>query len=417
MGKVTISIVGAGNRGYEAYGSLLNQREDAEVVAVAEPDEEKRIRFANAYGISCEMCFKDWKALLEKGRVSDGIIIATPDRLHVEPLIEFAKQDYRILLEKPIAQSTDDLLKILECRETSGKVAVAHVLRYTPFYKTVKSLIDDGKIGKLIGIEQTEKIGYFHFAHSYVRGNWRNEKESGPAILTKSCHDSDILYWLTGRSCKKVISKGKLFYFNKENKPEGAADRCLNCPIEEFCPYSAVKIYLQDKTEWPVSVISTDSSLEARREAIKYGPYGRCVFSSDNDVVDHQTVFFIFDNDIIANFTMTAFTGKITRTLNIHGSHGEIIGDLETGNVELSVFGKGRTHYPIEENYGGHSGGDYGLIDAFVSWLKGDRNLIPTSLENSIHSHMMAFAAEHSRRMGGAAVSPEYFVNLKNSNL
>lgn len=417
MSKVTVSIVGAGNRGYEAYGNILSQREDAEIVAVAEPDEEKRIRFAKAYGIEREMCFTDWKELLAKDRLSDGIIIATPDRLHIEPLIEFAKKGYRILLEKPIAQSADDVLKILDCKETSGRVIVAHVLRYTPFYKTVKTFIDEGKIGKLIGLEQTEKIGFFHFAHSYVRGNWRNEKESGPTILTKSCHDADILHWLTGRACKKVISRGKLYYFNEQNKPQGASNRCLDCPVEKFCPYSAVKIYLQDNTDWPVSVISTDRSLEARKKAIKYGPYGRCVYSSDNDVVDHQTVFFVFDNDVIASFTMSAFTGKITRTLDIHGSHGEIVGDLESGNIELNIFGKGKKNYVVKRISGGHSGGDYGLIEEFVAWLRDEKNFASTTLENSIHSHMMAFAAEHSRRLGGAAVSPGYFANLKKSDL
>ncbi len=417
MSKITISIIGAGNRGYEAYGRILNEREDTELIAVAEPYEKKRRRFADQYGINREMCFKDWKELLARGKISDGAIIATPDRFHVEPVIEFVRQGYKVLLEKPIAQNANEVLRILNCEEVSGKVVVAHVLRYTPFYRTVKSLIDEGSIGKLIGIEQIEKVGYFHFAHSYVRGNWRNEEESGPTILTKSCHDADILHWLVGEKCRKVISQGKLYYFKEENKPEGASDRCNDCSVEEYCPYSALKIYLGNNTGWPVSVISTDNSLEARKQALKYGPYGRCVYSSDNDVADHQTVLFRFDNDIIANFTLSAFTDKITRRLNIYGSHGEIVGDLESGNIVLSVFSKGKTNYPIVEAIGGHSGGDYGLIEAFVSWIRGVDNIATTTLENSVHSHMMAFAAEHSRKLDGVSVSPEYFANLMKSDI
>ncbi|AKI97405.1 Gfo/Idh/MocA family protein [Kosmotoga pacifica] len=404
MKKVSISIIGAGNRGYEAYGKLLLNREDVKVVAVAEPDRIKRERFSKEHNVPKENQFASWEELLSREQLSDGLIIATPDRLHVEPAIKAAKFGYTILLEKPIAQNPEEILKMLDIPEVKERVTIAHVLRYTPFFKTLKGLLDNGEIGTIIGIEHIERIGFFHFAHSYVRGNWRKKSESGPSILTKSCHDADILHWLVGERCEKVISLGELYHFSSENKPAEAAERCLDCSLKDSCPYSATRIYLTGYTGWPVSVITTDLSYEGRLKALREGPYGRCVYSSDNDVVDHQATFFYFRNGVVANFTMTAFSHDITRQIRIHCSHGEIYGDLDGGFIELNIFGKERKEVPIEGVKGGHSGGDEGLVEEFVALLKGEKKRLSTAFEDSVHSHMMAFAAEKSREQSGIVV-------------
>lgn len=403
MKQVRVSVIGAGNRGYEAYGKLLLKREDVKVVAVAEPDAVKRERFSLEHNVPEEHQFSDWRELLSKDRLSDGLIIATPDKTHVEPAIVAAKKGYTVLLEKPIAQEPEAILKMLQIPQVRERVTIAHVLRYTPFFTRVKALLEEGAIGNLIGIEHVERIGFYHFAHSYVRGNWRKKSESGPTILTKSCHDADILHWLIGEKCEKVSSLGDLYHFKAENKPQEAADKCLDCSLKNSCPYSATRIYLTENTGWPVSVITTDLSTEGRLRALREGPYGRCVYASDNDVVDHQVTMFHFKNGVIANFTMTAFSDDITRHIRIRGSHGEIFGDLEKGYIELSIFGGKKEVIPVEVR-GGHSGGDEGLIEEFIALLKGEKEKLTTAFEDSVHSHMMAFAAEESRLKGGAVI-------------
>ena len=197
-----------------------------------------------------------------------------------------------------------------ETARKRGKVlSVCHVLRYTPFFSKIKELLDKGCIGRLISIQHNENVGYWHYAHSFVRGNWRNSEDSSPMILAKSCHDMDIMLWLAGADCRSISSYGSLTHFKSENAPEGAPYRCMDgCPVQNECPYYAPRLYLTENTSWPTSVISADTGIEARTKALREGPYGRCVYRCDNNVVDHQVVAIEFKNDVTAVFTMSAFT-------------------------------------------------------------------------------------------------------------
>ncbi len=408
---VKILLIGAGNRGYEAYGRAIKTRSDAKIIAVAEPDEGKRKRFAREHSIPEAMQFSSWEELLEKEKFADGVIIATPDRLHVKPAISAMKKGYHVLLEKPIAPTREGVQKVVDiAKQTKRIVVVGHVLRYTKFFKKLKKLLDSKIIGEIIGIEHKENVGFFHFAHSFVRGNWRNSRESSPSILAKSCHDLDILYWLTGVRCKTLTSFGELVYFRSENKPDKATLRCLDCPkeVERLCPYSAKKIYLTDYIGWPVSVISLDLSYKGRMKALREGPYGRCVFACDNDVVDHQVVNMVFENGIKATFTMTAFSNTITRRIRIFGTQGEIRGEFEKGEIEVIKFGEVERkiyNFGVYDMGMGHSGGDRGIVRHFISLLKGEESRSFTNIEESVHSHFMAFAAEESRLEGGIPVN------------
>ncbi len=410
---ITVVILGAGNRGYEAYGKIIKGRDDIEVVAVAEPDEAKRRRFATDHLIPPEMQFKTWKELLSKKKFADAAIVATPDRMHVEPAVAAMKKGYHIILEKPIAPTPEGVMEVARtAEETKRIVVVGHVLRYTKFFRKLKEIVDSGVIGRLIGIEHKENVGFFHFAHSFVRGNWRRADTSAPSILAKSCHDLDLLYWLVGARCKSISSFGELTYFKKGNKPKGAADRCLDCPseIEGKCPYSAKKIYLTDYIGWPVSVISVDLSYEGRLKALREGPYGRCVYSCDNDVVDHQVVNMAFENGVKATFTMTAFSSEITRRIRIFGSLGEIRGEFEKGEIEVIRFADPKKivyEFNVNSTEIGHGGGDWGLVAHFVELLKGATKANPSSIREAVHSHFMAFAAEKSRLNNGETIEVE----------
>lgn len=399
--KTKIAVLGAGDRGREAYGNYILQNPgEAEMVAVAEPNPEKRNAFAKEHNIKEENIFKSWEQLLEQEKLADGIIISTMDKMHLEPAKKAMEKDYKILLEKPITPNLEDTLAVLAHNQKhDSEVLVCHVLRYTNFFKKLKELLADQVIGKIQFIDHIENVGYYHFAHSFVRGNWRTTKEAAPIILQKTCHDLDLIYWLFGKKALELKSNGKLSYFNKENAPANSGKRCLECSIEADCPYSAKKIYLTGETGWPVSVISDDLSKKGIYQAVKEGPYGRCVYHSDNNVPDTQTVQMTLEDNIDVNFALTAFSEEINRTIKIFGSQGEIRADFADKTIEIYKFGQEKEKIKIKNSSSGHGGGDAGIMRDFISLLKGEENKSKTlsTLKDSVESHLMAFAAERSR--------------------
>jgi predicted dehydrogenase len=436
---VRLALIGAGNRGAEVYGQYcLDHPDEARIVAIADPRAPRLNRVADAHGVPAEHRYDAWEPLLDQPRFCDAVVIATPDRVHVDPAVRALDQGYDILLEKPIAPSAEGVRRIGEAAARSGAtITIAHVLRYTPFFSTLERLVREGHIGQLVSIQYAENIGYWHFAHSYVRGNWARSDISSPMILAKSCHDLDIIRWLAGSPCVGVSSFGGLAHFRADNRPEGAPERCIDgCPVADDCPYYAPRFYIDRLANWhgpPVTVITDDTSIEGRVQALKEGPYGRCVYSSDNDVADNQVVLLEFENEVTASLTVSAFTQDSTRTLKLMGSHGEIRGDLDKGEIEIRGFaprrepdlpleggdmptlqGGGAAVYrvagvPTHDDTGavlgafvGHAGGDEGLMRDFVERLQiHKRGSTPdeavTSLVQSLDSHQMAFAAEEAR--------------------
>jgi len=406
--QASIAIIGAGSRGY-GYGKLASSLGGkCKVVAVAEPRDFFRKRAAEEFGIAPENVFKDWKELAKRPRLADAVVVATQDKMHVEPALAMIKKGYNVMLEKPMAPTEAECRKIVKAATEKGVIfAVCHVLRYTRYYTKLKEILDTGAIGDIVTVRHLEPVCYWHQAHSYVRGNWRNSKESSPMILAKSCHDMDILLYLIGKRCKRISSFGSLRHFRKECKPEGAAARCFDCKFaDKGCPYSAKKIYLRDRAEkgnygWPVDVVSQDFSVEGVTKALKEGPYGRCVYECDNDVVDNQTVNFEFEGPVTATFTMTAFTISGGRETEIMGTKGIIKGD--SSNIELTRFEDGaKETFDCAKTQGmlgdGHGGGDGGIVRSFVeALLAEDQARLKSGAKESLESHLMAFAAEKSR--------------------
>jgi predicted dehydrogenase len=404
MRKAKILIIGAGDRGNAYANYSLQNPGELQVAGIAEPDRERRGRFCKKYNIDDKYAFKDWKDALKKEKFADAAIITTQDRMHFGPATGFLRKGYNVLVEKPMATTPEECTKMVSASKKQNTMfGVCHVLRYTPFYRKIKEIIDSSVIGDIATIEHIESVQYWHQAHSFVRGNWRNSNTSSPMILAKSCHDMDILRWLIDKPCRKVSSFGSLLHFKKENAPRGSTERCTGgCRVEKECPYSAMKLYLDPKrTGWPVSVISADLSMQGRIKALKEGPYGRCVYRCDNNVVDHQVVSLEFEGGITASFTMTAFTstGKDRRT-RIMGTKGEII--CEPPLIEVNTFKDNKTKtYDTADNASpgsGHGGGDYGIMRDFTRALRENNPAyLSSSIEVSLESHLMAFAAEESR--------------------
>lgn len=424
MKKITAVLIGAGQRGGEAYSRYaLDYPHELQFIAVAEPNEEKRENFRLKHGIEENMCFSSWDELLAEKKLADAALICTQDNLHYEPTMQALKKKYHVLLEKPMAVTPEHCIEMGEYAKRYQRIfSICHVLRFTSFFSTIKKLLEEGRIGRLISIQHNENVSYWHHAHSYVRGNWRNSNIASPMILAKSCHDMDILLWIAGADCVKISSFGALTHFKRENAPKGAPLRCLDgCPAGDECIYNAAKQYLTEDTGWPTSVISVDTSLEARRKALMEGPYGRCVYHCDNNVVDHQVVNIEFANEVTAAFTMCAFTNDNSRTIKLMGTKGEIRGAIDKYEIEVTDFASQRKdiiYLDRTNSRTGHHGGDYGLIRDFVRLVQKDGvNDGLTSASISVQSHIMAFAAEKSRLEGRVIFLEDYQKSLGYNSL
>ncbi|WP_246842869.1 Gfo/Idh/MocA family protein [Allokutzneria sp. NRRL B-24872] len=403
---VTVAIVGAGSRG-STYAARATATGKARVVAVAEPRAGARQALVDEHEVP--HVFEDWRELAARPRLADVAVIATQDQEHMEPAIELARRGYHLLLEKPMATTEAACEAIVRAAEEAGvMLAVCHVLRYTPYTRAMKSIVDSGRIGDVVSVEHLEPVGWWHHAHSYVRGNWRREDESTFMLMAKSCHDLDWLAHIVGRPAVRVSSFGGLYEFRPERKPHGAADRCLDCSVEPDCPYSAPRIYLPFLKEpdrvWPLSVVTAERTADGVLKALRDGPYGRCVYACDNDVVDHQVVDIEYTGGVTASFTMTAFAPVSHRKTRVFGTRGSLDGDGETITVHDFLTGPEvvtPTYSGGATADDGHGGGDQGLVNAFIEAVRtGDPNLILTNGRDSLRSHRLVWAAEDARRTG-----------------
>lgn len=419
-GKVTVAILGAGSRGMDMYAKLFYRMQDeVEIRAVADPNPDRLKKFCEMYDIPDDRAFQSDGELFSQPRLADGLVVSTQDRQHFAHTMAALEKGYHIMLEKPISPSEEECIQIAQkANEVKRHVVVCHVLRYTHFYQTVKKMILSGGIGEVVSIQANEDVGFWHQAHSFVRGNWRNSETSAPMILAKCCHDTDIIQWLMDKKCTAVSSFGSNLFFNKEHAPKGSTSRCLDgCEYKEKCPYDAEDIYVKgylgvkNNREHPVNILAVDPTEEKIYQALREGPYGRCVFQCDNDVVDHQVVNFEFEGGATASLTMCAFN-KGGRDIKVMGTHGFIY-TQDWGNVVTMVkFDACGDDYEqvdirtLDTEFEGHGGGDKRLAEEFVRLLQ-DKDYTSISLstaERSIDSHRICFAAEKSRLSGGNAV-------------
>ena len=404
MKKVSVVIIGGGGRGTIYARHVLEMNNRVEVVAIAEPRDFFRNRIGDMHGIPPENRFSCWQDVVKRGKIADAAIITTQDRMHLEPALAFAELKYDILIEKPLTPDPDGCRRIAEAAKRNGIIfSVCHVLRYSNFTRTLKKLIDEGAVGKVMSVQHLEPVGHWRFAHSYVRGNWRKEAESSSALLAKSIHDLDWICYIVKSDCIRVSSFGSLMFFNAANKPEGASDRCLTCSLEKTCPYSAPRFYLtriRQNLRGPyVESVVGNPTEENMIEALRTGPYGRCVFACDNDVVDHQVVNMEFENGATAVFTLAGCSKYGNRRTTVFGSSGELFGDGEKLYYYSYLTGETRSvsipaHIPTDV----HGGGDYNLLDSFVTAVATrDPSTIVTGADVSLRTHMLVFASEVSR--------------------
>lgn len=404
MKKKKAIILGAGYRGraYAEYAAI--HPDELEIVGVADP--------VQAATIPSPRYWNDWRDCLDEKPEADIVVIAMPDDLHFEPAMKALDAGYHLLLEKPISPTESQTRELIAKALRKKKlVFVGHVLRYAPSFARIKSLIDSGEMGQVVSINHQESAGYFKVAHSYVRGIFNNSARSSPIILAKCSHDFDLFsWWLQGKKCIKVTSFGSLMHFIPENRPEGAADRCTKCPaaVEKNCVWSAKKMYLESTD---LHYLFADSTRTAMQKVVNESRFGRCVYTCDNDVPDHQCVLMEFEGGVTVSHTMTGFTKNNMRTTRISCTKGEIFFDGSELHVNIFSGDTAKTDVPESlrgGNYSRHGGGDLNLVAAMLRVLdKNDMAEICRIDRESLQSHVISFSAERSRLSGGVTITIE----------
>ncbi len=410
-----IAIIGFGSRG-QMFARLLAKETQAKLVAVAEPA-EALLAQAGEYGVVENMRFVDADAFFAQGKICDAVIISTQDAQHCEMTLKALDLGYDVCLEKPAATTVEDCILIRERAQALGrKVMLTHVLRYAPFYRYLKELILSGELGDIVDIDMVENVAYWHFALSYVRGPWRKAADSTPSIIAKCCHDLDLAKWLMDKKCESVSSYGSLYYFNPVHAPKGSAKHCVDCDKEtkKNCPYDAYKVY---PARMERMVVGGMARLKGRDIyevlAEKEDVVSRCVFHSENDVVDNQVVNMRFEDGSTAHLTMTAFSEDCYRTIGVHGTKGEAFGNLDEAKLTVNIFGKSREVVDVNEKFnkdkvnlgGGHGGGDTYLLKDFLNYITvNEPSVTRTTIVDSIESHVIGFKAEESRQKGGISL-------------
>ncbi|KAF7192280.1 Glucose--fructose oxidoreductase [Pseudocercospora fuligena] len=478
--KPRLLIVGAGSRGH-AYARATVDSGLGTVAAIAEPIDFKRGLLGSNYiwpgGTPCpENEFTSWKQFVkyeqqrrkdEAAGISvpagiDGIFICVRDEHHIEVLTAIAPLGLHIMSEKPLATSLDDCLRIEKALLSAPKriFAIGHVLRYSPHNMLLRHLVRERQvIGDVLSIEHTEPVGWWHFSHSYVRGNWRKESTTAPSLLTKSCHDIDFILWMLcspapgeGQHAHlpaRLTSSGSLKHFRRSQKPReaGPATNCLSCPIKDSCQYSALRIYndkvlAKGNAKWPIDIVnpevetilaesgpekakqtllatlSEDYDVKSTKLSDIEGRswYGRCVWESDNDVCDDQYVTLEWDDDTDGRGSKTASFHMIAQTLaqcerrgRIYGTSGEIYYDSKSITVHDFTNDTTKTYNPEVPKNSHHGGGDDGLTQQFIKAIiackdgsmkvnEAQTQYMGCTMEEIVRSHAAVFAAEEARR-------------------
>lgn len=418
---ITISIIGVGARGAEAYGRYIHACKDKfKIVSLCDVNEYRLEKYGKVFEVPEEERYTDENEFFTKKR-SDVLLIATMDKMHVRQAVKALDLGYDLVLEKPISDDVEELKMLTEKAKEKGRmVMVCHVLRYNVMVSKLKKLLDEGAIGRLISMDQTENVCFWHQAHSFVRGNWRNREQTTPMIMQKCCHDLDLIQYFIGARCRSVASMGALSYFKAENRPEGAADRCLDCKYKMDCKYSAYRIYVDGwlssgrKEEFPYNLITDVLPItkDALMTSLRETNYGKCVFACDNNVVDNQTLIMQFENGVTATLKMEAFTARGGRDFRFFGTEGE----LELYEIEDKIILRRFMEEPIVwkiselvdelggQGEGGHGGSDWRMFDSLYNIYFTDKLNASSAIEGSLESHYMALAAERSRLEGGKLI-------------
>ncbi len=415
----TVAILGCGNRGtVYAQNMVAQEPRKFTVVSVCDRNPQQLVKISQMMPLEEKNLFTDEEIFFQEKR-ADILILSTWDKDHVHQCIRAMELGYDILLEKPISDCAQEIDLLLKAQKKTGrKIVVCHVLRYSAGVTLLDKVLKTGVLGKLITIDQTERVRFWHYLQAYFKLHSLWEGKTFATILAKCCHDLDLIQHFAKAKCHSVSSVGGVAFFKRENAPEGATEYCLDCPHMESCPYSAKRVYVDNwkaagcpEFKWPWNKVSlkNPNTEEDLYSGIRNSVFGKCAFMLDADkdehVVDHQLVQMAFKNGVVANLKMV-FSANVGRRIALYGTLGEVVMDMYTDTVEVMPYGGEKQVLKISDHAfiaDQHGGGDRGIVQELYGIMTGEITEY-TSLEESVESHLIGIAAEKSRLNGGELV-------------
>jgi predicted dehydrogenase len=409
---VRIAVIGAGVRGTSLIRKLSSSEFPTQVVAVAEPDLNRRTSFAQEYVLPEDVQFPSWQAFVDSELYSDAVIIATMDNQHTGPAVACLQRGCHILIEKPLADTFSGCQSIVTTQREAGLVvSVCHTLRFMDAFRRIKQVIDDGVLGQLIHIEHMEAIGHYRFTHNYVRGRWSREENNAFLLLHKCCHDLDFLAWLIGCQCSRVSSFGSLKYFAPSNAPVGSGKRCLqDCQIVESCPYSALRVYVDANLTDRLTDLGKTNTRQDRLEAVRHGPFGVCVWQAGNNVVDHQVVSMEFTNGTTVTCTLSGYAAFHGRRTTIQGTRAELIFSEADYSITIKRFSESEPEHIDLPRINAYHPEDQEIVDNWLSKIFDPfSKRMNVDASEAMRTLAIVFAAERSRNTGRIVEMAEYY--------
>ena len=367
MAPLKIGVIGSGARISNVIGHVLEGTgEQAVVHSICDPDQRSIDRARERFGE--HVVVKDNYQDLVQDPEIDWVFIGSWNCFHKEQAVAAFEAGKHVFCEKPLGTSLEDCIAMKTAYEKSGcKFVIGFTLRYSPFYRKIKELVDGGEIGDIISMEFNETLDFNH--GGYIHGDWRRKTEyAGTHLLEKCCHDIDLVNWIVNSKASKVASFGGTDFFTPENAGE----------IERVGKNEDGKDAFRT---WP-------------------GLVSENPFTSDKDIVDNQVAIVEFENKVRATFHTNACAAITERRMYILGKHGTIRADVLTGDIELRKVGFGTEVEKIDAGVKGlHGGGDSVLGQEVADCMLKDQPPAST-LHDGLISAITAFGIDDAMDQG-----------------
>ncbi len=380
MKKINIGVIGSGGIAMHVINKLLPLDNRLNIYGIYDPA-EKSIKHALKYIKSNPKIYDDYHTLVNEPEI-DWVMIASWNCFHCEQTVAAFEAGKHVFCQKPLATNFEDCKAMYNAWKKSGKMFnIGFTLRYSPHYRKIKKLLDEGVVGKIISMEFNETLDFNH--GGFIMGDWRRLKENaGTHLLEKCCHDIDLTNWMMESRAKRVASFGGLDFFIPENEKH----------VE--------RIGKNKKGDSPYTASG--------------GPICLNPFTSDKDILDNQVTIIEYENGGRATFHTNCNAGIPERRMYILGTEGAIRADVLTGTIHTKRIGFDTVLENVSTDAsGGHGGGDDVLAAELAeTMLNGVEPEV--SLKEGLEASVTSFAIDEACDTGKVVDVNSYWKQMEN---
>ena len=372
-----LGVIGFGGRAQGVIGIIRRFNAGVEVTAITDVrnDEIKKQMSDRGQDPSQVAFYTDPDEMLDKEKL-DGVLIGTRCSLHARMAVKVLDRNLPLYLEKPVATSMDDLIKLRDAAaRTSSEVVVSFPLRVTPLVRLAKEIIDSGKIGTVEHVQAWNNVGY---GICYYMAWYRDENETQGLFLQKATHDFDYITYLLKLQPRWICAmNSKRIY--KGDRPAGLT--CDDCDEWDDCMESPFHMHF------------------TKGETGEVAKNGRpCGFAVDTGNEDSGSAIVEYQTGMHACYSQNFFARKKAhaRGGRFFGYAGTLEFEWATDELQVLMHHTPRVEtYKIDTSQASHGGGDAVLADNFIRIMRGEQTSV-SPLSAGILSVLMCLKAKES---------------------